>query len=113
MTAAAAGVRGADEAAASHAAVTLLGTARLWEPAAGFFREALGGYVAASRREPGCLGFDAYLGAADPLEVAFVERWRDGAALLAHLGAPHTEAFLLRAAPCLVAPPEYATLDAG
>ncbi|MCV7424790.1 antibiotic biosynthesis monooxygenase [Mycobacterium yunnanensis] len=42
-----------------------------------------------SLAEPGCLGYEALQDADDPTRLVLVERYRDRAALEAHLASPH------------------------
>lgn len=62
-------------------------------------------FVAATRREPGCLEYDLYVSATDGLEIATVERWSGPEAAAAHMAASHTRDFLGVAMECLAAPP--------
>lgn len=49
-----------------------------------------------SRAEPGCLSHDCFQDPDNPDRIVFVERWRDEAALRAHLATPGI-ALLLKA----------------
>jgi quinol monooxygenase YgiN len=42
-----------------------------------------------SLAEPGCLGYEVLRSADEPTALVLIERYRDGAALDAHLGSPH------------------------
>ena len=60
--------------------------------------QALGGALStlatATREEDGCLAYDVFESAAVPGTFVTVERWRDQAALDAHMTSPHiAEAF--------------------
>jgi quinol monooxygenase YgiN len=50
--------------------------------------------AAASRAEKGCLGYECYRNLDDHSEYTIFERWRDVAALAAHLREAHTKAIL-------------------
>lgn len=51
------------------------------------------GHLAALRPqaldEPGCLGYEAFQSIDDPAAIVLIERYRDQAALDAHLSSPH------------------------
>jgi quinol monooxygenase YgiN len=86
--------------------VFVVARARLRAGEAGRLMEAAGGFVAASRAEPGCLEYGLYVSATEFEELATVERWASPAAFEAHMGAGHTRAFLALAAECLAGPAE-------
>lgn len=50
----------------------------------------------ATLAEPGCLGYDAYRGVADPGELLLLERYRDMAAIEAHRATPHYQDLVVR-----------------
>ncbi len=78
--------------------------------------EALGGLVAPTHAEDGCLLYSLHQGAADPTRFAFVERWASQEHLNAHLGSPHIAAVLARADELLSEPPDivvYSPLPHG
>ena len=83
----------------------VIAQARLSAEARERFLEAVPDLVERSRAEEGCIEYDLYVSASDPLAVVTVERWRDRARLDAHLAAPHTQAFLALAAHCVAVPP--------
>ena len=49
------------------------------------------GLLAPTRREDGCLLYELLENEDDPNELTFVEEWRDGEALHAHMGTAHIE----------------------
>ena len=74
--------------------VRVLASARIRTEARGGLMSALPGFLAATRAEPGCLGYDMLVDATDACRLATIEPWADRAAAVAHLGAEHTRAFL-------------------
>jgi quinol monooxygenase YgiN len=50
--------------------------------------------VAATQAEKGCLGYECHRNLEDHQEYTFIERWKDLAALQAHLREPYTKAIL-------------------
>ena len=54
----------------------------------------LAGTAAASRNDPGCLGYRFYADVEDPTRFASVETWTDRASHDAHMGAAHVVALL-------------------
>lgn len=62
---------------------------------------ALPNVVAATRAEDGCLEYGCYEDTQAAGRYAFVERWRDQAALDAHLRSPHMAAWMQVAGPRL------------
>jgi quinol monooxygenase YgiN len=59
------------------------------------------GLLAPTRKEAGCIRYELLVNEADPAELTFVEEWRDGAALDAHLATAHVE-FAVRRCPDLL-----------
>jgi len=55
----------------------------------GELAEVLKKFVAPTRREGGCIQYDLHVDNSDPGSFAFYERWKDEAALEAHLKTPH------------------------
>ena len=49
------------------------------------------GLIAPTRNEAGCIRYELLVDEADPAELTFVEEWRDGDTLNAHLAAPHVQ----------------------
>ena len=49
------------------------------------------GLLAPTRKEDGCLLYELLENEDDPDEVTFVEEWRDGEALHAHMATAHVE----------------------
>jgi len=49
------------------------------------------GLIAPTRKEAGCIRYELLVNEADPAELTFVEEWRDGDALNAHLATPHLQ----------------------
>lgn len=73
--------------------IVIAGTVRIPAGSLDLCRPAMRAMVEATRREDGCLHY-AY--AEDVLEPGVIwvsESWRDGAALAAHLAAPHFHAW--------------------
>ena len=93
--------------------VMVVARARLRAGEAGRLMEAVGGFVAASRAEPGCLEYALYVSATEFEEIATVERWATQAAAEAHMAAPHTLHFLALAAECLAGPPAIRSFPLG
>jgi quinol monooxygenase YgiN len=93
--------------------VMVVARARLRAGEAGRLMEAAGGFVAASRAEPGCLEYALYVSATEFEEIATVERWATPAAAEAHMAAPHTQRFLALAAECLAGPPSIRSFPVG
>jgi quinol monooxygenase YgiN len=79
-------------------------------------RDALGGLVAPTHAEDGCILYALHQGTEDPTRFAFVERWESAEKLQAHLGSDHIAAVLQRAEELLSEPPDivtYAALPQG
>jgi quinol monooxygenase YgiN len=93
--------------------VMVVARARLRAGQAGRLMAAAGGFVAATRAEPGCLEYALYVSATEFEELATVERWSSAAAAEAHLAAPHTRRFLALAAECLAGPPTIRSVPLG
>lgn len=49
--------------------------------------------IAASRAEPGCIGYTLYQDPYEPTAFFFFEQWKDQAAIDFHFGTPHFKAF--------------------
>ncbi len=47
-----------------------------------------------SRAEPGCIAHNCHYEVENPDLLVFVEKWQDGAALLAHFAVPESGAFV-------------------
>ena len=47
--------------------------------------------IAPTRKEAGCIRYELLVDEADPAELTFVEEWRDGDTLNAHLATPHVQ----------------------
>ena len=52
--------------------------------------------IAPTRKEAGCIRYELLVNEADPAELTFVEEWRDGDALNAHLATAHVQYALSR-----------------
>lgn len=65
-----------------------------------------------SRRDDGCIEYALYRSFDDPRVVCSVERWRDAAAMGAHMAAPHTQAFLGRVPEFVTEAPTITVYDA-
>ena len=75
-------------------------------------REALGGLVAPTHAEDGCLLYALHQGVADPTRFAFVERWASQEHLDTHLASPHIAAVLARGDELLSEPPDIVVYGA-
>ncbi len=75
-------------------------------------RDALGGLVAPTHAEDGCILYSLHQGAADKTRFAFVERWESQEKLNAHLGSDHIAAVLQRADELLSEPPDIVVYEA-
>ena len=62
------------------------------------------GLLAPTRREDGCLLYELLVNESDPNELTFVEEWRDGKALEAHLATEHVAYARSRLADLVAAP---------
>ncbi len=60
-------------------------------------REALGGLVAPTHAEDGCILYSLHQGIADKTRFAFVERWESQQDLDVHLSSDHISALVARA----------------
>ena len=74
--------------------------------------EALGGLVAPTHAETGCILYALHRALDDPARFAFVERWESREALDAHLGSPHVSKLLERADELLAEPADIVAYDA-
>ena len=54
------------------------------------------GLIAPTRKEAGCIRYELLVNEADPAELTFVEEWRDGDTLNAHLATPYVQHALSR-----------------
>jgi quinol monooxygenase YgiN len=68
-------------------------------------RSALSAVVAPTRQEPGCLQYDLHVGVEEPGSFAFYERWRDQAAIDAHMKMPYVQSLFSRIPDLLGEPP--------
>jgi quinol monooxygenase YgiN len=68
--------------------------------------------VAATRQEPGCLAYHFLLESEEAGRFVTIERWRDHAALQAHMGAAHIAAFIHACGPHIRGA-DTAVFDAG
>lgn len=59
-------------------------------------REALLSLVAPTRKEPGCISYDAHQSSEDPAKFLFYETWQSKEALGAHMQTPHIQKLLPR-----------------
>lgn len=64
-------------------------------------RQAIETVLDPTRKEPGCLGIDAFCSVRDPLEFYIHSRWRDRAAFDHHAELPHTVRFTATVEPLL------------
>jgi quinol monooxygenase YgiN len=62
--------------------------------------------AAASRAEPGCLGYRLYEDTEVENDFVFVEEWVSSEALRAHFATPHIAEFMKAIPATLVAPPD-------
>ena len=51
-------------------------------------------HVHRSRKEPGCISHAVHVDCENALRLVFLERWADGAALLAHFALPASRDFV-------------------
>ncbi len=58
--------------------------------------------LAPTRQEAGCIRYELLVNEADPAELTFVEEWRDGDALNAHLASAHVRYAVSRCPELLV-----------
>lgn len=68
-------------------------------------RSALAAVVGLTRQEPGCLQYDLHVGVGAPGSFAIYERWRDQAAIDAHMKMPYVQSFFARVPDMLAEPP--------
>jgi quinol monooxygenase YgiN len=68
-------------------------------------RSALAATAASTRQEPGCLQYDLHVDLSDPGSLAIYERWRDQAALDAHMKMPYVQSLFARLPELLSEPP--------
>ena len=61
-------------------------------------------FVAPTRGEAGCIQYDLHVDLSDPGSFAFYERWKDEAALEAHLKTPHITSGFAAMTPLLAGP---------
>jgi quinol monooxygenase YgiN len=73
--------------------VIIQGVVRISEADRDKFRAAAAAMIPATRAEAGCIFYSYAEDALEPGLVHIVERWRDQAALDAHLKAPHMASF--------------------
>lgn len=62
--------------------------------------------VAASRNDPGCIGYRLYEDLETPNDFVIIEEWESQEALLAHFATPHIATFMREMPPLLTAPPD-------
>ncbi|MEO3472372.1 putative quinol monooxygenase [Roseomonas sp. CAU 1739] len=93
--------------------VRVLATARLRPDAQADFTTVAATFVVASRQEEGCIAYDMLASVTDPCALATIERWTSRGAAIAHLGAPHTQAFLAALAMASDGTPPSITLLSG
>ncbi|KAF5085017.1 putative quinol monooxygenase [Methanoculleus horonobensis] len=68
------------------------------------FMEIARDLVDASRREDGNISYDLYVDLADPAKFAFIEVWKDRAAIDSHNETAHFKGFGERAGPLFAGP---------
>jgi quinol monooxygenase YgiN len=61
------------------------------------------GLLAPTRQEAGCIRYELFVDEANPGDLTFVEEWRDGAALDAHLATAHVQHAMSRVPELLAA----------
>lgn len=93
--------------------VRVLAAARVRPAARAEFAALVPGFVAATRREEGCILYDLFASVTDPCAFVAVERWTHRAAAEAHLAAPHSQAFLAALAAASDGTPASITLLSG
>lgn len=73
---------------------------------AGELKSVLLRLVQPTRAENGCVRYELHQSETDPADFVFLEEWRDGAAIAAHMQTPHVQEALAKAATLLAAPPD-------
>ena len=68
--------------------------------------QTLGGLIAPTRVEEGCITYELLQNVEDPLDLTFVEEWASPEALDAHFETEHFKAVAARADELLTAPPD-------
>ena len=69
-------------------------------------KSVLSAAMAPTRRELGCYQYDLLVGANEPREYCFVERWDDDEALNQHLEMPHIKKMLADVEALVESPPD-------
>lgn len=69
------------------------------------FVEAAAACIEATRREPGCLGYEFHESLTQPGRFMSFESWETRADIDRHMASPHVVAFLEAARACVTAPP--------
>jgi quinol monooxygenase YgiN len=93
--------------------VRVVAAARLRPDIRAGFMGTAAAFVAATRREEGCIAYDMLTSVTHPCALATVERWANRGAAMAHLDAPHTHAFLAALAMASDGTPPSITLLTG
>lgn len=68
--------------------------------------------IPGTHAEEGCVTFAVHRDTREPNTLVIVERWADGAALGAHMEAPHLAAFREKVGPMSAGPPDVYVLEA-
>ena len=63
-------------------------------------------FIAASRREKGCLAYDIHVSATDPNKIVTVEQYESEQAMVAHNTSNHLKALVAAVGSLLAAPPQ-------
>ena len=74
-------------------------------------RQMLLGLVTPTRGEAGCIRYELHVRPERPSEFAFIEEWRDAAALQAHLGSAHARAAFARVPELVEGAPDIRTYE--
>jgi quinol monooxygenase YgiN len=62
--------------------------------------------ITPTRAEAGCLSYELHQSETDPADFVFIEEWRSGAAIAAHMQSPHVQEAFSKVPPLLAAPPD-------
>ena len=74
-------------------------------------RPHLRAFIEATRQEEGCLAYDFGEDAFDPGRLVASEKWRDEAALAAHLQSPHFAAWIAAVQDFAAGPPDLTVYE--
>jgi quinol monooxygenase YgiN len=69
-------------------------------------------HVLRSRAEPGCISHAVFRDPEEPLQLQFVERWADMAAMKVHFAVPESGAFVAAISKLAAEPPKMTLYEA-